>query len=63
MAKLVKGIDGDVIALKAEEERLAKRRKALENKQSNIKLFLENQLKTMGLDKVETPLFKVSIQK
>ena len=62
MAKLVKGIDGDVIALKAEEERLAKRRKALENKQSNIKLFLENQLKQMGLDKVETPLFKVSIQ-
>lgn len=62
MAKLVRGIDGDVAALKEEETRLAKRRKALENKQTNIKLFLENQLKTMGLDKVETPLFKVSIQ-
>ena len=62
MAKLVRGIDGDVAALKEEETRLAKRRKALENKQTNIKLFLENQLKQMGLDKVETPLFKVSIQ-
>ena len=30
MAKLVKGIDGDVTALKEEENRLAKRRKARE---------------------------------
>ena len=62
MAKLVKGIDGDVSALKEEESRLAKRRKALENKQTNIKLYLENQLKFMGIDKVKTPLFTVALQ-
>lgn len=62
MAKLVKGIDGDVVALKEEENRLAKRRKALENKQANIKLYLENQLKIMGIDKVKTPLFTVALQ-
>ena len=62
MAKLVKGIDGDVVALKEEENRLAKRRKALENKQTNIKLYLENQLRVMEIDKVKTPLFTVALQ-
>ncbi len=63
MAKLVKGIDGDVTALKEEENRLAKRRKALENKQEGIKQYLEYQLKAMNIDKVKTPLFTVSLQR
>lgn len=62
MAKLVKGIDGDIAALKEEENRLAKRRKSLENKQVNIKQYLENQLNVMGIDKVKTPLFTVALQ-
>lgn len=62
MAVLVKSIDGDVSALKEEEGRLSKRRKALENKQTNIKLYLENQLKFMGIDKVKTKLFTVTLQ-
>lgn len=62
MAVLVKSIDGDVSALKEEEGRLSKRRKALENKQTNIKLYLENQLKVMGIDKVKTKLFTVALQ-
>ena len=36
IAKLVKGIDGDIEALKEEEKRLAKRRKTLENKRNNL---------------------------
>ncbi len=62
MAKLVKGIDGDVTALKEEENRLAKRRKALENKQTNIKQYLQNQFNVMGIDKVKTSLFTVALQ-
>lgn len=62
MAILVKSIDGDVSALKEEESRLAKRRKALENKQINIKNYLENQLNIMGIDKVKTKLFTVALQ-
>lgn len=62
MAKLIKSIDGEAMALKEEESRLAKRRKALENKQTNIKSYLENQLKVMGIDKVKTPLFTVALQ-
>lgn len=62
IAVLVKSIDGEATALKEEESRLAKRRKALENKQTNIKLYLENQLKVMGIDKVKTKLFTVALQ-
>ncbi|WP_352404485.1 siphovirus Gp157 family protein [Sporanaerobacter acetigenes] len=62
MAKLIRSIDGDIETLKAEEKRLANRRKTLENKQKNIKNYLEMQLKTMKIDKVKTPLFTVAIQ-
>ena len=62
MAKLIKSIDGDVAALKEEENRLANKRKTLENKQKNIKTYLEYQLIGMGIDKVKTPLFTVALQ-
>lgn len=62
MAKLIKNIDGDIDVLKQEEKRLAERRRALENKQKNIKGYLEMQLKTMEIDKVKTPLFTVALQ-
>lgn len=63
IAKLVKGIDGDIASLKEEERRLAKRRKTLENKQINIKLYLENQLKLMDINRIKTPIFTISLQR
>ena len=63
MAKLVKGIDGDIDTLKTEEKRLAEKRRTLENKKNNIKYYLENQLRVMEIDKVKTPLFTVALQK
>lgn len=62
IAKLVRNIDGDIKALKDEEKRLAGRRKALENKQRDIKKYLELQLKTLEIDKVKTKLFTIYIQ-
>lgn len=62
IAKLVRYIEGDIETLKAEEKRLANRRKALENKKNGIKNYLEFQLKALKIDKVKTPLFTVSIQ-
>lgn len=62
ITKLIKGIDNDAAGIKAEETRLAARRKTLENKQANMKRYLESQLKEMGLDKVKTPLFTIAIQ-
>ena len=63
MAKLIKSIEGNINVLKDEEKRLQAKRKALENKVVNIKEYLENQLKAMGLKKVQGNLFTVSIQK
>lgn len=62
MAKLIKGIDGDIATLKTEEERLSKKRKTLENKQKSIKTYLEYQLTVLEIDKVKTPLFTVAMQ-
>lgn len=63
MAKLIKSIEGNINALKDEEKRLQAKRKALENKVVSIKRYLEEQLKVMGLSKVQGNLFTVSIQK
>lgn len=62
MAKMVRCIEADVNALKEEEKRLADRRKALENKVSGIKEYLQQQLEFAGIDKVKRPTLTVSIQ-
>lgn len=62
IAKLIKNIDGDIEILKAEEERLNQKRKALENKKDWLKKYLEQQLSIAGLEKVKTKLFTVALQ-
>lgn len=62
IAKLIKMLDADSTILKAEEERLEKRRKTVENKVIRIKQYLQQQLEFSGLDKVKTPNFTISIQ-
>ena len=62
MAKMIRCIEVDVNALKEEEKRLADRRKALENKVSGIKEYLQNQMEVAGIDKVKRPTLTVSIQ-
>ena len=63
IAKLMKSIDADAEVIKIEEQRLAKRRKALENKREGMKSYLEAQLKEMGVDKVQGTLISVRLQK
>jgi alpha-mannosidase len=62
IAKLIKNVSADVDALKAEEKRLSERRKSLENKVSNLKEYLQNQLEVARVDKVKRPTLTVSIQ-
>ena len=62
MAKLMKTIESDEVAIKAEEERLYNRRKALENRRESIKAYLEQQLISVGIEKVKGVVFTVSIQ-
>lgn len=61
-AKFVRCLDGDIEAIKAEEKRLADRRKALETKVGNCKSYLQEQLEFAGIDKVKRATVTVSIQ-
>lgn len=62
MAKLIRCLEADAKAIKEEEQRLADRRKAIENKVSGIKEYLQNQMEVAGLDKVKRPTITISIQ-
>jgi hypothetical protein len=61
-AKLVRCIESDIEAIKAEEKRLADKRKSLENKVVSIKEYLQHEMEFAGLDKVKRPTLTVSIQ-
>ncbi|RHV69816.1 hypothetical protein DXB18_01150 [Clostridium sp. OM02-18AC] len=62
-AKIIKGMQGDIEALKAEENRLVARRKALENRQQALKSNLEANMREIGKTKFKTALFSFNIQK
>jgi hypothetical protein len=62
VAKLIRCLEADAKAIKEEEQRMADRRKAIENKVANVKTYLQEQLEFAGLDKVKRPTITVSIQ-
>lgn len=62
-AKIMKNISGDIEKLKAEEKRIANRRKSLEHNVDVMKQKLFETMKTTGKEKFKTPLFSFSIAK
>ena len=62
-AKIMKNLEGDLAALKAEEERLAKKRKAIENNIKRMKAALQEAMELTGKTKFKTQLFSFGIQK
>ncbi len=60
--RFLKNTEAEAEKFKAEEKRIAEKRKSLENKAKNGKAFLKDTLEYFGLDTVQTDLFKVSIQ-
>lgn len=62
-AKIIRGMQADVEALKEEENRLSARRKALEARSKLLKDILEWNMREMGKTKFKTALFSFSIQK
>lgn len=60
--RFLKNTEAEAEKFKAEEKRIAEKRKSLENKAKNGKAFLKDTLEHFGLDTVQTDLFKVSIQ-
>ena len=62
-AKVLRELEGMAAALKAEEQRLAARRKSIENNVDRIKTGLYEAMKTTGKTKFKTPLFSFAIAK
>lgn len=63
IGKLMKSLDANIEAIKAEEKRLADRRRALENRKQGLLQYLEDSLRFAGIDKIKTPLITVAFQK
>jgi chromosome segregation ATPase len=63
ICRVVFGIEGDVAKLKKEEERLKKRRQALENRQARLREWVRATMSVLDIDKIKTSLFTVSLAK
>lgn len=63
IAKVLRDFDGDIETLKSEEERLAKKRKAIENRQKQLKEYLQNAMLVLDKRNFKTDLFSFNIQK
>lgn len=63
IACLLKNLDADIVAIKAEEARLAERRKAKEKSHERIKQYLSETLQRAGLDKIETARNRITFRK
>jgi phage host-nuclease inhibitor protein Gam len=62
IAKIIRTMDAEAEAIKAEEQRLNQRRKAIESRRDGLKRYLEDQLNLTGIDKVKTATFTVALQ-
>ena len=61
ICRLLRNTDGEVDKFRAEEKRLARRRKALDNKADRVRQWLKSSLDLLDVDKIKTDLFEVSI--
>ena len=62
IAILIDGLSADVNIIKAEEQRLAARRRSIESKQKWLKEYLQGQMERAGIDKFKTPTHTISLQ-
>ncbi len=62
-AKVIRNLEGDITAIKAEEERLARKRKAIENNIKRMKTALQEAMEITGKTKFKTELFAFGVQK
>jgi hypothetical protein len=63
IVKFITNLNGDIAAYKTEEERLAKKRKYLENKQKWLKEYLQGFLELNNIDTVNAGTFKIKLCK
>jgi hypothetical protein len=61
-AKVMRMLDGDAVAIKAEEDRLSTRRKTIENRIKHMKQSLQSMMELTGKTKFKTQLFSFNVQ-
>jgi hypothetical protein len=61
--KVIKNLEADMDALKAEAKRLTDKRKTLENNVERLKKAMFDSMKATGTDKIKGALFTVAIQR
>lgn len=61
-AFIIRNMEALPDAIKAEEKRLAERRKAIEKRVDNIKHWLFVNMQACGITKIESPVFTVALQ-
>ncbi len=59
---VIRNMESFTDAIKAEEDRLAKRRRIAENRVEQIKNWLKINMEACGIKKIECPAFTISIQ-
>ena len=62
-AKVITHLNADATAIKAEEDRLYRRRTTIENRIKNMKSRLQGMMEITGKKKIKTELFSFGIQK
>lgn len=63
IAGLMKDMESDIAAVKAEEKRLAERRRLAENKITWLKGYIQEAMEATGQDKIKTPLWTFTLAK
>ena len=61
--KIARNIEGDIVALEAEKERLTKKIQTKKNNLKRLKETLQFSMEATGKSKIKTPLFSFSIRK
>ncbi len=61
-ARVLRTLEAEADAFKAEAERMTARRKTLESRAANLKQYMEDCLVRTGLEKVSGPIFTCSMQ-
>jgi len=62
IANVIKVIEAEAEVIKAEEKRLALRRKSRENAVNGMKQYLQGAMEQLGIDKIKTPTRTVTVQ-
>lgn len=62
IARLIKNFESERESFKKESDRLAAKAKSFENKVTNLKHYLKDNLEVAGVDKVKGSLFTVSLR-